>query len=102
MPALTKRSVGSWAGIREELLTMAWPRSAKNWRNRVRISLLFIIFAKLSYFLSKDVLLISKTKQSSKKTSRITRLEWSTQFPIVHSSCQRFRERGPVRSGKDF
>src|SRR2546425_139439 len=99
MPALTKRSVGSSAGISEELFTTVWPRSSKNLRNRRRISSLFM---KLFYFLSNGVLLISKTSKSPKKTSRITRLERRTQFPILDSSCQHLLKRGPVGAGKDF
>src|SRR5438067_6721129 len=99
MPALTKSSVGSWAGINEELLTIVWPRSAKNSRNRRRISLLFM---ELFYFLSNGVLIISKTKQSPKKTSGIARLERGTQLPTLHFSRQGFSKRGPVRTGKDF
>src|SRR3979409_569718 len=99
MPALTKSRVGSSAGISEELLTIAWPRSAKNWRNRRRISLLFM---KPFYFLSNGVLIISKTLQSPKKTSGSARLERGTQFQTLHFSCHSFPKRGPVHPGQDF
>src|SRR5689334_4585237 len=99
MPAFTKSRVGSWAGIREELLTMVWPRSAKNSRKRRRISLLFMDGI---YFLSNGVLIISKTNQSSKKTSGISRLERSTQFQTFHFSRHRVSKRGPLRLVKSF
>src|SRR6478672_4918180 len=99
MPAFTKSSVGSWAGIREELLTIVWPRSAKNSRNRRRISLLFMDGL---YFLSNGVLIISKTNQGSKKTSGIARLERSTQFQTFHFSRHRVSKRGPRRFAKSF
>src|SRR5262249_607160 len=76
-PRIDERSVGSWAGISDELFTIAWPRSAKNWRNRRRISLLCI---DVFYFLSNGVLLISKTMEGSEKTSGIARLERGTQL----------------------
>src|SRR5688572_20406229 len=99
MPALTNSSVGSWAGMRDELLTIVWPRSSKNLRNRRRISLLFI---KLFYFLSYGVLIISKTLQSPKKTAGIARLERGTQIPVVQFSFHRRVKRGPVALGENF
>src|SRR5512144_3269436 len=39
IPALANRSVGSLWGIRLELETTVWPRSAKDFRKRARISL---------------------------------------------------------------
>src|SRR5215467_3193538 len=95
IPALMKSSVGSCAGIREELLTMVWPRSAKNWRNRRRISLLFMM--KLFYFLSYGVLIVSKTKQGSEKTAGIALLKRCAQIPNLHFSRHSFLKRGPVR-----
>src|SRR5262249_43946171 len=53
-------------------------------------------------FLSNGVLIVSKTQQSSKKTSSITRLQWGTQFPIFHFSCHSFMKRGPVRLFNHF
>src|SRR5437763_16234765 len=57
---------------------------------------------KLFQFLSYRVLLISKTGQSSKKTSRITRLERGAQFPIDHFTVQSVAKRGPPDLRKDF
>src|SRR6266568_3184390 len=99
MPAFTNRSVGSWAGINEELVTIVWPRSSKNLRNRRRISLLFM---KGVYFLSNGVLIVSKTKQSSKKTSGIAGSERHTQFPILHFSCECILQWGPFGLRQDF
>src|SRR5579863_1090400 len=39
MPALVKSSVGSFVGTSEELRTTRWPRSSKNLKNVLRISL---------------------------------------------------------------
>jgi hypothetical protein len=39
IPALVNSSVGSFVGTSEELRTTRWPRSAKNFRNVLRISL---------------------------------------------------------------
>ena len=71
---------------------MVWPRSAKNWRNRRRISLLCI---DVFYFLSNGVLLISKTLEGSEKTSGIAQLEGGTQFQTFHFSRQSVTKRGP-------
>ena len=54
------------------------------------------------YFLSYRVLLIPKTSQSPKKTSRITTLERNAQIPIGHFSCQRDAKRGPPGAREDF
>ena len=42
MPELTNSSVGSLAGTSDEDGTIVWPRSAKYWRNLLRISEAFI------------------------------------------------------------
>ena len=39
IPALVNSSVGSFVGTSDELRTTRWPRSAKNFRNVLRISL---------------------------------------------------------------
>src|SRR6476661_8350657 len=78
---------------------MVWPRSAKNWRNRRRISLLCI---DVFYFLSNGVLLISKTMEGSEKTSGIARLERGTQLQTFHFSRQSLAKRGPLGSRNHF
>src|SRR5688572_4278581 len=99
MPALTKSSVGSSAGISEELFTRVWPRSSKKRKNRWRISLLVM---KLFYFLSYGVFLVSETGQGAKKTARITLLQRRAQFPIDHCSFQCLLKRGEGRVGKNL
>src|SRR5262245_40060051 len=47
MPALVKRSVGSFAGISEELRTTRWPRPSKYFRKASRVSLEFIVMTKV-------------------------------------------------------
>src|SRR4051812_41593247 len=99
MPALMNSRVGSSAGINEELLTTVWPRSSKNFRNRRRTSLLFM---KRFQFLSNGILLISKTYQRSKKTSRLARTKRRAQFAIDHCSVDHLAERRPLHLFKLF
>jgi hypothetical protein len=83
----------------DELLTMAWPRSSKNFRKRRRISLLFMkSFQFLSYFL----LFISKTAEGAKKTSRLAPFERGVQTPNVHCSLENVSKRRPVPRGDRF
>jgi hypothetical protein len=56
----------------------------------------------LFYFLSNGVLIVSKTRQSAKKTSGVARLERGTQFPAIDSSRQGFPKRGPLCVRHDF
>jgi hypothetical protein len=43
MPAFEKSNVGSWAGTSDDEGSTRWPRASKNFKNRVLISLDFML-----------------------------------------------------------
>src|SRR5262245_57170239 len=99
MPALMKSKVGSSAGINEELLTIVCPRSSKNFRNRRRISLLFM---KLVQFLSYFVFRKTKACQSSVDSGCFSSMKRWLQFPVDHCSPENVLERRPLSCGDNL
>src|SRR5690348_7312298 len=97
MPALVNSSVGSFAGTSDDERTILWPRPSKKFKNRLRISVNFIINYKLritNYQKNASIQLLSFVRRM------IAVMTFSSSFDSLMSGVTRLDETSPDFSSR--